>query len=83
VRALIYHDVTESSRFDESGFPGATAAAYKLEPPAFDRHLDAIASGRHTPGVITPGGPLPTVALTFDDGGDSATNIATMLERHG
>jgi peptidoglycan/xylan/chitin deacetylase (PgdA/CDA1 family) len=83
VRALIYHDVTESSRFDESGFPGPTASAYKLEPPAFELHLDAISSGRHRPGVITPGGALPPVALTFDDGGDSAMDIATMLERRG
>jgi peptidoglycan/xylan/chitin deacetylase (PgdA/CDA1 family) len=83
VRALIYHDVTESSRFDLSGFPGATASAYKLQPPAFERHLDAIAARVRSPGVITEAGPLPAVALTFDDGGDSAIAIATMLERRG
>jgi peptidoglycan/xylan/chitin deacetylase (PgdA/CDA1 family) len=83
VRALIYHDVTESVRFDEIGFPGAAAAAYKLEPPAFERHLAAIAAVRRAPGLLKTSGSLPPVALTFDDGGASALDIATMLERQG
>jgi peptidoglycan/xylan/chitin deacetylase (PgdA/CDA1 family) len=83
MRALIYHDVTESSRFDESGFPGATAAAYKLEPRIFERHLDAIAGSRYAPGIIASDASLPEVALTFDDGGASAMEIAAMLERRG
>jgi peptidoglycan/xylan/chitin deacetylase (PgdA/CDA1 family) len=83
MRALIYHDVTESERFHEIGFPGAVAAAYKLEPPAFEGHLDAIAAIRRVPGLVTVADPLPPVALTFDDGGASALRVATMLERRG
>src|SRR3954451_13662182 len=81
MRALIYHDVTEPSRFDAIGFPGATAAAYKLEPAAFELHLDAIAARGLTPGLVRPSAPLPSVALTFDDGGASAMDIARMIER--
>jgi peptidoglycan/xylan/chitin deacetylase (PgdA/CDA1 family) len=83
MRALIYHDVTEPSGFDLSGFPGPTAAAYKLDPFAFESHLDAIAAKRHRARAITLTDPLPDVALTFDDGGASAMRIATMLERRG
>ena len=72
-----------NSDLDASGFPGATAAAYKLEPSVFERHLDAIAARGLTPGWLTPSGILPAVALTFDDGGASAMDIAAMLERRG
>jgi peptidoglycan/xylan/chitin deacetylase (PgdA/CDA1 family) len=77
---LIYHDVAEPAEADDVGFPGRLAGRYKHTPDVFERHLDAIAAtGRHV-GLLDAG---PDVALTFDDGGASAPDIAERLERRG
>ncbi len=87
--SLEYHDVFGADP-DESGFPGAGPASYKLTRVAFESHLRRIAASRI--------GPTPTVTawaagaagserplfFTFDDGGLSAyTMIADALEAHG
>jgi len=80
---LIYHDVVEERRRDEVGFPGPLAARYKLAPRRFEAHLDQIAAARARVGLVEPDGPLPDVALTFDDGGASALAAADAVERRG
>lgn len=83
---LLYHDVTPTGQEDQSGFPGAGAARYKLNPAEFTAHLDAIASVRDT----APRAYAPTPSncsdwlITFDDGGSSSLNpIADQLEARG
>jgi peptidoglycan/xylan/chitin deacetylase (PgdA/CDA1 family) len=84
---LMYHDVVPAGAEDSSGFPGADAALYKLDPQAFESHLDAIArhAGAHPTRVfdLRPGMGPTAVALTFDDGGQSARSIADALEQRG
>lgn len=81
--ALTYHDVTLPSEQEAFGFPGPTAARYKLDPATFDAHLDAFAATGAQVGLVDPAGPLPQVALTFDDGGASALAAAEAVERRG
>ncbi len=86
--ALCYHDVYEGAEPDSSGFPGPSAALYKLDAGAFAAHLGAIAES--SPRVIadvraageTSGGSIPVV-LTFDDGGSGALVAADHLDRRG
>lgn len=78
--ALIYHDVAPARDRDRVGFPGAVAGRYKLTPADFDAHLHALADAGASVGLI---GSNPSVALTFDDGGASALEIAAALERRG
>ena len=81
--ALIYHDVVSEARREEVGMPGPVAGRYKLEPAAFAAHLDAIeATGREV-GLLAAEGLQPAAALTFDDGGSSSLEIATLLEQRG
>jgi succinoglycan biosynthesis protein ExoA len=54
----------------DTGFSGPVAARYKLTAEQFERHLDALEGA-------------PGATLTFDDGGASALEIATALERRG
>jgi peptidoglycan/xylan/chitin deacetylase (PgdA/CDA1 family) len=80
---LMYHDVVAPGHDDASGFPGATAAHYKLGRAEFADHLAALAgSGLRFPAVTA----APTYAasglLTFDDGGASARDIAAALDAH-
>jgi peptidoglycan/xylan/chitin deacetylase (PgdA/CDA1 family) len=81
--ALTYHDIAAEPEREAFGFPGPTAARYKLDVPAFDAHLDAIAATGRQVGLVDPTVPLPEVALTFDDGGASALVAADALERRG
>jgi peptidoglycan/xylan/chitin deacetylase (PgdA/CDA1 family) len=83
----MYHDIAPRQEREKAGFPGQLAARYKLEPEAFEAHLDAIAStglavgtldGEEASQAATPG-----VAITFDDGGCSAPLAAEALERRG
>ena len=76
MNALMYHDVVAAGEEDASGFPGRDAALYKVTPDTFAAHLDAIAD-RPAPRV------RPAPVITFDDGGRSAMEAATMLETHG
>ena len=84
VAALLYHDVVEDGREDESGFPGAAAGRYKLRSEDFERHLEALASLAEGPPAVVddlPAGrhhPVPWL-LTFDDGGSSALRIGEQL----
>jgi peptidoglycan/xylan/chitin deacetylase (PgdA/CDA1 family) len=77
---LIYHDVAPHGEEDVVGFPGGAAARYKLDPQRFESHLDAISHAGVTVGLTED---APDAALTFDDGGASATLIAEALERRG
>ena len=77
---LIYHDVAEPAEADGVGFPGRLAGRYKHTPDVFERHLDAIAATGRRVGLLDAGA---DVALTFDDGGASAPDIAERLERRG
>ena len=63
--------------------PGPLAARYKLEPNAFEAHLDALAATGLEIGTAPAGEDAPPVALTFDDGGASAMLAAAALERRG
>ena len=84
MRTLMYHDIAPSASRDEVGFPGPLAARYKLEPEAFEAHLDALAQTRLRVGTLaTASGPPPQLSLSFDDGGSSALLAAQALERRG
>jgi peptidoglycan/xylan/chitin deacetylase (PgdA/CDA1 family) len=80
---LIYHDVAAQLDQESVGFPGPLAARYKLSPDEFEAHLNAIGREVRHVGLVLPGARRPHVALTFDDGGASALDIAGMLERRG
>lgn len=70
--ALEYHDIVEAGRWDDSGFPGASAATYKLAVADFASHVDAVrASGAAVASDLTtvPDAAGRIVAWTFDDGG--------------
>jgi peptidoglycan/xylan/chitin deacetylase (PgdA/CDA1 family) len=87
--ALEYHDVIGETLADDSGFPGAAANSYKLDPSSFASHLDAVAaSGARVLAADTNAverSPRENIVfLTFDDGGVSALDvIAPALERRG
>jgi len=90
VISLGYHDVVELATHQTSGFAGADAALYKLEPDQFDRHLAAISKVVSDRPILvtdlmadktTPARPW---MITFDDGGSSSYNsIADRLEMFG
>ncbi|MBY0490111.1 MAG: polysaccharide deacetylase family protein [Gemmatimonadaceae bacterium] len=54
-----------------TGFPGASAAHYKLDQRVFEQHLDILSTSN------------PAIELTFDDCGASARWIADQLEARG
>lgn len=83
MRTLMYHDIATPERREAVGFPGPLAARYKLEPKAFQAHLDALAATGLQVGTLDAGATAPAAAVTFDDGGASAPLAAEMLERHG
>lgn len=80
---LTYHDVAPIDRREDVGFAGRTAARYKLTPETFAEHLAAISETHASVEVFRDEQPLPDVALTFDDGGSSAPEIARSLEELG
>jgi peptidoglycan/xylan/chitin deacetylase (PgdA/CDA1 family) len=84
---LLYHDVIAEGRDDDSGFPGAGPARYKLHDHEFERHLRALSEAtRFPPGRVVDAwieGKPPAWLLTFDDGGASALRIAKSLAREG
>ena len=83
MRTLMYHDIVPREQRETVGFPGPLAGRYKLEPGAFETHLDALAATGLEIGTLDGNGSTPAVALTFDDGGGSALLAAEALERHG
>lgn len=84
MRTLMYHDIAKPAEREAIGFPGPLAARYKLEPGAFEAHLDALAATGLAPAPLRSGGdPAPPATITFDDGGASAPAAAKALERRG
>jgi peptidoglycan/xylan/chitin deacetylase (PgdA/CDA1 family) len=84
MRTLMYHDIATRSEREAIGFPGPLAARYKLEPAAFEAHLDALAATGLAPAPLRSGeAPAPATSITFDDGGASAPAAAAALERRG
>lgn len=90
VISLMYHDVVERAAHQTSGFGGADAALYKLEPDQFERHLAAISKVvSDRPILVTDlmadtAAPARPWIITFDDGGlSSYTSIADRLEMIG
>jgi peptidoglycan/xylan/chitin deacetylase (PgdA/CDA1 family) len=83
----MYHDIAPREEREKAGFPGPLAARYKLDPEAFEAHLDAVASTGLAVGTLdgeeAPQAATPAVAITFDDGGASAPLAAEALERRG
>lgn len=89
--SLMYHDVVRPEEHQQSGFPTADAALYKLAPDQFDAHLSRINSViGQKPVVVSdllanrfPASAKPWM-LTFDDGGASFHSpIAETLETIG
>lgn len=87
VRSILYHDVAPAGDADRSGFPGAAAGRYKLEPAAFAAHLDALGkTGLRAVTVheiFAPTPPRGAFLLTVDDGGVSAWEVAGLVEARG
>lgn len=85
-RTLEYHDIVGDVDFHASGFPGASAATYKIAARDFAAHLAAVArAGVRVTRVDQAGesaGGIP-VLFTFDDGGVGAMEAASLLEAHG
>jgi peptidoglycan/xylan/chitin deacetylase (PgdA/CDA1 family) len=84
----MYHDIATKAEREKIGFPGPLAARYKLEPEAFEAHLQALCDRGYRidtldSGVSAPGDQEPQVVLSFDDGGSSAPQAAEALERRG
>jgi peptidoglycan/xylan/chitin deacetylase (PgdA/CDA1 family) len=83
---LLYHDVITGGRGEDSGFPGAGPARYKLEEHEFEGHLQALSEmTRSPPGRVADAwieGKPPEWLLTFDDGGASARRISETLARY-
>lgn len=86
--ALEYHDIVRAGAWDESGFPGASAATYKLPVDLFEAHLNTLQeSGSVVVSEVAngiDGSIAPPVMLTFDDGGVGyVRHAADMLEARG
>jgi peptidoglycan/xylan/chitin deacetylase (PgdA/CDA1 family) len=86
----MYHDVVPEDELDSSGFPGATAGAYKVGRRQFQEQLRAVATARGDSPIVASElfrsasrSGIPFM-LTFDDGGVSAhAYIAGELEELG
>lgn len=87
INSIMYHDVVRSGAYGSSGFAGAHADIYKLDAKLFDEHLKTLAGdgiASLDAGQIDDCKVAKTVAITFDDGGESAYTVAAdMLERYG
>jgi peptidoglycan/xylan/chitin deacetylase (PgdA/CDA1 family) len=83
---VLYHDVVEDD-FDESGFPGAAAARYKIRRTDFAEHLAAMYRRAGTPAVAAETACFSLERqpffFTIDDGGSSAIHIADALQGVG
>ena len=79
---FMHHDITDGGQPRKSGFYGAGAEVYKVSVANFREQLTGLAAAfpGQAPGLD---GKAP-FALTFDDGGVSATEIvASLLSDHG
>jgi len=87
ITALLYHDVLNGERPDETGIPGPGAALYKMSLANFRNHLDSLELAGVRPSIRREEGleseSAPAI-LTFDDGGASAhEHIVPALEKKG
>jgi len=80
---LMYHDVAAGPGEDPGGFEGPGAERYQIDLARFEDHLDRIEASGAEVGVLSESANGPAVAITFDDGGNSALRIAAALERRG
>jgi peptidoglycan/xylan/chitin deacetylase (PgdA/CDA1 family) len=87
---LLYHDIIDGDAWNSSGFSGAGTAKYKLTRTEFEAHLTAIAKVREAPAITahelanaSQQKEMFPFLLTFDDGGESATLAADLIEKHG
>ena len=80
---LLYHDVVPAADRDRVGFPGRSAARYKLSPELFEAHLEAVAATRAVVGLVAADRTRPAAAFSFDDAGASALTVAAALEARG
>ena len=87
INSIMYHDVVRSGDFASSGFAGAHADIYKLDATLFEEHLKTLATDgieSLNVGQIDEDKLARTVAITFDDGGESAYTVAAdILEKYG
>ncbi len=83
VATLMYHDVVPTGKPDESGFPGAAPATYKIDWPCFTAHLDALDRAGIRPVAHDAEGLTDGSLLTFDDGGGCALAVARALSERG
>ncbi len=85
VASLMYHDVVAHGADDASGFPGPSAASYKLPWSEYEGQLARLAaSGLRFPRVDAADAFAPgSCLLTFDDGGASAVPAARILDALG
>ncbi len=86
--ALEYHDIVRPGAWEESGFPGASAATYKLPSDLFEAHLNTLGnSGSVVVSEVVIGADKSRsapVILTFDDGGVGYVRYAAdLLEARG
>jgi peptidoglycan/xylan/chitin deacetylase (PgdA/CDA1 family) len=79
----MYHDIAPCAQRETVGFSGPLAARYKLEPDAFEAHLNALAATGLRVETLEPDRSPPQVLLSFDDGGRSALLAADALEGRG
>jgi peptidoglycan/xylan/chitin deacetylase (PgdA/CDA1 family) len=80
----MFHEVADDPT--SSGFQQAGARAYRHTLEGFERCLDAVASVRRQPVLVTHtdlAQPGRHIMLTFDDGGKSALTAAELLSRRG
>jgi peptidoglycan/xylan/chitin deacetylase (PgdA/CDA1 family) len=78
VVSLAYHDVAAAQARDATGFRGSGPDRYKLAPEQFAAHLATLEGLGVTP-ATAPQFADRAVALTFDDGGASATEVVAPL----
>jgi peptidoglycan/xylan/chitin deacetylase (PgdA/CDA1 family) len=85
VASLMYHDVVNAGEDDASGFPGPSAASYKLHWPEYEAQLARLAAtGLNFPRVDAADAFVRgSCLLTFDDGGASAVPAARILDALG
>ncbi len=85
--SIMYHDIVDDGEQASSGFTGSHADIYKLNVATFEEHLKLLAASDTRSCLINAVDEISAdncVAITFDDGGESAfTHAADLLEEHG
>jgi peptidoglycan/xylan/chitin deacetylase (PgdA/CDA1 family) len=86
VLALLYHDIVKREQRHLSGFQGADADIYKLDPDEFTTHMEGIQRLKALKMLAEGDAQSPVferVRITVDDGGAGAWAAAEILERFG